>query len=103
MKVIISEVMLKITIAVYFFVLLGLIIIVDTPVPVRILAYSLLYIPSLFASVMLYWFYDSFPEHRYTILTSAAKFVVVWHMIFSTAVTLNKQFVQYGKQILKNT
>ena len=96
--------MLKITIAVYFFVLLGLIIIVDTPVPVRrILAYSLLYIPSLFASVMVYWFYDSFPERRYTILTSAAKFVVVWHMIFLQQLVLNKQLVQYGKQILKNT
>ena len=77
--------MLKITTTAYIFVLFGLIIIVDPPVPVKILAYSLVYIPSLFASVMLYWFYNSFPESRYTILTTAAKSVVVWHAIFSAA------------------
>ena len=75
---------LKIVIALGFFALFGLINQPFIPVPVRITAYSIVYPPSLLASGVIYWYYDSTMEAKHTVLTTAAKSIVAWHGIFST-------------------
>ena len=74
----------KFIIALGFFALFGLMNQPFMPVPVRITTYSLAYLPSILASGLTYWYYDSTMEAKYTVLTTAAKSVVAWHAILST-------------------
>ena len=80
----ISSVM-KLVIAVGFFALFGLINQPFVPVPVRITVYSLVFPPSMLASAIIYWYYDSTIEVKHTVLTTAAKSVVAWHAVFATS------------------
>ena len=75
---------LKLVIAVGFFALFGLMNQPFMPVPVRITTYSLAYLPSIMASGLAYWYYDSTMEAKHTVLTTAAKSVVAWHSALST-------------------
>ena len=76
---------LKLVIAVGFFALFGLINQPFVSVPVRITTYSLVYPPSMLASAIIYWYYDSTMEAKQTVLTTAAKSVVAWHAVFATS------------------
>ena len=75
---------LKLVLAVGFFALFGFINQPFVPVPVRMTTYSLAYIPSILASGLTYWYYDSTMEVQHTVLTTAAKSVLAWHAILST-------------------
>ena len=75
---------LKLVIALIFFVLFSLINQPVVPVPVMMTTYFLAYLPSMLATGMTFWYYDSTMETKYTVLTTAAKSVIAWHATFST-------------------
>lgn len=75
---------LKHVIPVGFLALFSLINQPFMPVPVMMTTYLLAYIPSVLATGMTYWYYDSTLETKYTVLTTAAKSVIAWHATFST-------------------
>ena len=72
---------LNLVIALGFIALFGLMNQSFMPVPVRITAYSLALMPSVLASGLTYWYYDSTIEAKQTVLTTAAKSVIAWHAI----------------------
>ena len=76
---------LKIVIAVGFFALFGLMNQPFVPMPVRITTYNLAYMPSILASGLTYWYYDSTMVAKHTLLTTAAKSVIAWHATTTTA------------------
>ena len=71
----------NLVIALGFIVLFGFMNQSFMPVPVRITAYSLALMPSVMASGLTYWYYDSTMEAKHTVLTTAAKSVIAWHSI----------------------
>ena len=73
----------KLIVAIGFLTIFSLINISSVPVPARILTCSFALIPSLFASGVTYWYYESTPEAKYTVLTTSAKYVVGWHAVLS--------------------
>ena len=70
---------LKLVLAVGFFALFGFMNQPFVPVPIRMTTYSLVYVPSILASGLTYWYFDSTIEAKNTILTTAAKSVVGWY------------------------
>ena len=82
---------LKLVLAVVFFVLFGFMNQPFVPVPVRMTTNSLVYLPSILASGLTYWYFDSIMEAKRTILTTAAKSVVG---LYATQIT-----VYYGQLI----
>ena len=75
---------LKFVIGLGLIVLFGLMNQPFMPVTARITTYSLAYLPSILASGLTYWYYDSTMEARHTVLTTATKSVFAWHATFST-------------------
>ena len=88
----------KLIVALGFLVFFSLLNMPVVPVLARIIILTLSLIPSLLASALTYWYYHSTPAERYTVLTTSAKSVVVWHQIVS--VTVNAQlavaYILYG-------
>ena len=78
----------KLIVVVGFITIFNLINIPSVPVPARLSTYSLALIPSLFASGVTYWYYDSTPEAKYTVLTTLAKSVVGWHSVLSASLVV---------------
>ena len=75
----------KLIVALGFLTIFSLVNIPSVPVPARISTYSLALIPSLFASGVTYWYYESTPEVMCTVLTTSAKSVVGWHSVLSAS------------------
>lgn len=76
----------KLVIALSFIAISGMVNLPFVPAPVRIIHLSLANIPSMLASGVSFWYYHNFPEAKYTVLTTAAKSVVVWHTVVSLTV-----------------
>ena len=65
---------------VFFFVLINVPVVYAVA---RIATYSILVLPSIILSALVYLFYDSVPSEKYSLLTTAAKSVVVWHIVMT--------------------
>ena len=85
---------IKFIITFCFLAIFGLINVREVPVPVRIITYTFIMIPSTLSYVITYCYYASLPETIQTVLTSAAKSVIVWHMAMST--TMYAQLTIYS-------
>ena len=85
---------IKFIITFCFLAIFGLINVREVPVPVRIITYTFIMIPSTLSYVITYCYYASLPEAIQTVLTSAAKSVIVWHMAMST--TMYAQLTIYS-------
>ena len=74
---------LNLILALSFIAISGMVNLPVVPAPVRIFHLSLANIPSLFSSGVSFWYYHKIPDAKYTVLTTAAKSVVVWHTFVS--------------------
>ena len=55
------------------FTLFGAMNVPGVPVPVRTVTHTLVFIPSITASCLTYWYYASLSEAKYTVMTTATK------------------------------
>jgi hypothetical protein len=76
----------KLVLALSFIAISGMVNLPVVPAPVRIIHLSLANIPSILASGVSFCYYHKIPEAKYTVLTTAAKSVVVWHTVVSLTV-----------------
>ena len=65
---------------IFFFVLINVPVVYPI---VRLTTYSMLLLPSIILSGLVYIFYDSVPIEKYSLLTTAAKSIVVWHIVMT--------------------
>ena len=54
------------------------------PAGLRMLAYTVIMIPSLSCSSLTYSYYSSMPETMYSVLTVAVQSVIAWHMVYAS-------------------
>ena len=67
--------------ALSFVIILAAINLPMIPGTIRIVSYSLLSVPSLGTSGMLFHYYDSVPDTQTSLMTTAAKSIIAWHML----------------------
>ena len=64
-------------------VMFGIINLQGVPMSIKIMTYTLSLVVSLSSSSVAFYFFSSVPEAQYTLLTSSAKSVFGWHMIYT--------------------
>ena len=75
-------------VALGFILLFSLVNIPGTILPVRIACYTLVIIPSSFASCLIFSYYYNIPQAQHSLMTTGALSVVSWHWFVSASTYL---------------
>ena len=73
------------------------------PPPVRMIGFTVAYIPGMASSGLCFYYFHKIPDSRYSLLTTSAKSVVGYHMLMATGFYMREFAMAFFSSMLKES